>query len=248
MLRRKNIIITLALCVAVLVSTINVVQPSYAKAKKSNTAARVMQSLQSKKINKITIMKNGKRVKITNPYRIKTIQRTLKRSKFVRRKKFDGLKGWIYTVTAQKKNGKSVKITIIDDTLIRIHGKVYKVKKLDLKKVKYCYHHGNITPILQNNSIKSMTVQFHDQTIEITEPEKVERAKKCFQDNKFQRIRNDGAKGWIYRINAKDKDGKSVQEITLISETRLLIDQRLYEGKKVDLDSLDELFGINRYE
>lgn len=251
MLKRKNniIIIVLGLCIAVLLSaSISVVQPSYAKTRKNNTAAQVMRSLQSKKINKITIMQNGKKTRVTNSYRIKTIQRTLKRSKFVRKKKLDGLKGWIYTVVAKKKNGKSVKITIINKNLVRIHGKVYKVKTLNLKKLKYCYCYGNVTPVLENKRIKSLTVQFRDKTTEITDPDKVKKTREIFKKNNFQRIRNDGAKGWIYRIKAKDKDGKVVQEIILVSKTKLLIGQRLYKGEKIDIGSLDELFEINRVE
>lgn len=250
MTKRKSTVIAFVLSAAVLMSTfIGTLQSTYAKTHKNkNKAERVMQSFQSKETSKITIMQNGKKTKITNPYRIKAIQKALKRNKCVRRKKSDSLKGWIYTVTLKKKNGKSIKISIISDKLIRIRGKVYKVKSLNLKKLKYCYRYGNITPILENNRIESFTVQFRDRVVEITDPEKVAKTKELFKENKFQRIKNDGVKGWIYRITAKDKDNNVVQEIILINETRLLIGQKLYNGKRVDIDALDKILEINRYE
>lgn len=244
MLKRKNIIVVLAAYVTVFVSVfMGSTQCAYAK---NNEPMKVMQSLQSKEIKKITLMKNGKKTTLTNSYRIKIVQNTLDRSKLIRRKNKDSLKGWTYIVRAKKSNGKTLKIEVINDKLIRIRGKVYKVRKLDLRKLNYCYKNGNLTPILQSNQINSLTVQFQDQTVEIVNPEKVEKTRKIFKNNKFQRIKNNGEKGWIYRIKGKDKDGKIVQEILLVNETRVLCGSHLYKGKKVDINSLDELFGIKR--
>lgn len=66
-------------------------------------------------------------------------------------------------------------------------------------------------------------------------------------DSKARRDKkSDDRKGWIYRIDAFDNNGKAITSVTVISDTMIRIGEKVYTCDKIDISKLDELTKIDR--
>lgn len=206
-----------------------------------------IEKMQSDRVKKITIQFHNKEKKVSNRYRVKSLKKILNSKYYIRTPKKDSGKGWIYTIRGNSRKGKNIsKVTIVDANHISINGKTYKVEKLNLKKIGYCFKNGNKTPILSSEKIKTVTVQFQGKYRNIKSKNKIKKLKKMFVNTKFVQTKNATGKGWIYRIKAKNIKGKVLEDITILDKNHISYMDDTYKCK-INLKRLDKLFGVNRY-
>ncbi|MGI6212375.1 MAG: hypothetical protein ACOYJJ_07330 [Anaerovoracaceae bacterium] len=211
----------------------------------STHAEKEMHCLHSSSVCRIVIRHKKHNCKITNTYRIHTVQRILNRSRLVRCKKYDHSGGWKYCVKAKTTKSSKACVYVIDKKHIRISGKAYRIKSINMPKLNYCYHHGNYTPILQSRSIKKIRLQCKGHNTVVRSKSKIRRVQKTFCGKKFQRVRDNGANGCIYKITAYNSKEKALCHVKLISKKSLRTNNACYKGKAVNLKTLNKISGID---
>lgn len=241
----KRVLLAFAVAITLIFSTISVFAT-----KNSNSnfiTPPVVKKMQANEVKQITIQFHGKEKKITNKYRIKSMKKLLKSKYYIRTPKRDAGKGWIYTIRGKSSKGKTLsKITVVDAKHVSISGKTYAVVKLDLKKIRYYFKNGNKTSLLSSKKIKSLNIQFHGKYRNTRSKNKIKKIKKIFSQAKIAQTKNTTGKGWIYRIKAKNKKGKVLEEILVIDKNHIIYMGDTYKCK-LNLKKLDKLFKINRF-
>jgi V8-like Glu-specific endopeptidase len=227
---------TAAAVIALIMAISAAVQITYADSAVKGSAEDVMRAMQSADVKSVTMTHNGKKTKITNRWRIRTVQKLIDRDDLVRVRKEDSLKGWIYSIKTRENSGKTAEMTVVSATRVRINGKVYRSKRLDLRKLAYCWEHGNYTPVLQSSRTAKIEVRHRKKAVQA-----------LFRNRKFRRVKDLKEKGWIYVIRAKDSSGRTISSVTLVDKNTVIMNGRTYSGYSVDLDKLDSIFGIDRF-
>jgi 3,4-dihydroxy-2-butanone 4-phosphate synthase len=223
------------------------VQITYADSAVKGSAEDVMRAMQSADVKSVTMTHNGKKTKITNRWRIRTVQKLIDRDDLVRVRKEDSLKGWIYSIKTRENSGKTAEMTVVSATRVRINGKVYRSKRLDLRKLAYCWEHGNYTPVLQSSRTAKIEVRHRKKVVSSTDKATIRTVQALFRNRKFRRVKDLKEKGWIYVIRAKDSSGRTISSVTLVDKNTVIMNGRTYSGYSVDLDKLDSIFGIDRF-
>ncbi|MGN0710089.1 MAG: hypothetical protein ACI4LM_07600, partial [Anaerovoracaceae bacterium] len=180
-------------------------------------------------------------------WRIRTVQKLIDRDDLVRVRKEDSLKGWIYSIKTRENSGKTAEMTVVSATRVRINGKVYRSKRLDLRKLAYCWEHGNYTPVLQSSRTAKIEVRHRKKVVSSTDKATIRTVQALFRNRKFQRVKDLQEKGWIYVIKAKDSSGRTISSVTLVDKNTVIMNGRTYSGYSVGLDKLDSIFGIDRF-
>lgn len=105
---------------------------------------------------------------------------------------------------------------------------------------------SDITVLKDIKEIKSFEVQYKNDNVKITDSDTVKEMTELL-DGKARRDKNsDDRKGWIYRIDAFDNNGKAITSVTVISDTMIRIGEKVYTCDKIDISKLDELTEIDR--
>ena len=82
--------------------------------------------------------------------------------------------------------------------------------------------------------------------MKITDSDKVKEMTELLDGKARRNKKSDDRKGWIYRIDAFDNDGKAITSVTVISDTMIMIGEKAYTCDKIDISKLDKLTGIDR--
>lgn len=89
----------------------------------------------NEKIDCFIIRFKEESVKITGDDEIDAIYNMLD-EKVKRDKSLDDIKGWIYEITAMDSSDNKLEtLLVLDDTTIRLNGKTYSCKKIDISKI-----------------------------------------------------------------------------------------------------------------
>lgn len=241
----KKILLVIIMTIALIISTVY----AFATSNSDDNAEAVssVKKMQSDEVKKITVQFHDKEKKISNKYRIKSLKKLFNSKYYIRTPQKDTGKGWIYTIRGKSKNGKVIsKITIVDAKHISISGKTYKVAKLNLKKFRYYFKNGNKTPIFSSKKIRSVNIQFQGKYKNIKNKNKIKKLKKIFSHAKIVQTKNIAGKGWIYRIRAKNKKGKVLEDVIILDKNHISYMDDTYKCK-INLKKLDKLFKMNRY-
>lgn len=105
---------------------------------------------------------------------------------------------------------------------------------------------SDITVLKDNKEIKSFEVQYKNDNVKITDSDTVKAMTELLDVKARRDKKSDGRKGWIYRIDAYDNDGKAITSVTVISNTMIRIGEKVYTCDKIDISKLEELTGIDR--
>ena len=105
---------------------------------------------------------------------------------------------------------------------------------------------SDITVLKDIKEIKSFEVQYKNDNVKITDSDTVKEMTELLDGKARRDKKPDDRKGWIYRIDAFDNNGKAITSVTVISDTMIRIGERVYTCDKIDISKLDELTEIDR--
>ena len=91
-----------------------------------------------------------------------------------------------------------------------------------------------------------MNIQFQGKYKNIKNKNKIKKLKKIFSHAKIVQTKNIAGKGWIYRIRAKNKKGKVLEDVIILDKNHISYMDDTYKCK-INLKKLDKLFKMNRY-
>lgn len=105
---------------------------------------------------------------------------------------------------------------------------------------------SDITVLKDIKEIKSFEVQYKNDNVKITDSDTVKEMTELLDSKARRYKKSDDRKGWIYRIDAFDNNGKAITSVTVISDTMIRIGEKVYTCDKIDISKLDELTEIDR--
>ena len=100
--------------------------------------------------------------------------------------------------------------------------------------------------VLENSKIDHLSIKFKKVISKISDNREIELVKEMLGGDLERNKELDGKKGWIYKINANDKDDNELEEVYIVDETTVMINEKAYTCSKIDLSKLDKISGIVR--
>lgn len=105
-----------------------------------------------------------------------------------------------------------------------------------------------LSSIISNKDIVKVTIQFHDNYVDITDKDDVEQILQMFSDNeKSNDNETKDDKGWIYNLSCYDKNDKEKAQICVLSENSIKCKDEIYTCKYLSLTTIDNISKIDRY-
>lgn len=103
------------------------------------------------------------------------------------------------------------------------------------------------TSNLLGDDIKKITLQFQRNNSEIDSKEKIKEITAMFTPYHLEPNSDlQNTKGWIYILRTFDEDNNPLSEITILNETTIRFNNKIYTCDNLSLSLLDEIFGIDR--
>lgn len=106
-----------------------------------------------------------------------------------------------------------------------------------------------ILPVVNNEDTVKITIQFHDNYVDITDKDDIEQIMQMFSDNKEN---NDeqlkGSKGWIYNLSFYDKKDNEIALVSVLDENNVRFEDKIYTCKNLSLTTIDKISEIDRYK
>lgn len=98
--------------------------------------------------------------------------------------------------------------------------------------------------VVDTAKVKSVEVKFKTESVTL-ESDKAKELTKAIDDAKLKSKDGDIPKGWVYQITiVHDNGDKDV--LTIVDDTTLVYNDKLYSGSGITLELLDRLSGIKR--
>ncbi len=100
---------------------------------------------------------------------------------------------------------------------------------------------------LLGDDIQKISLQFQKNNSEIDSYDKIKEITAMF--NSYHLDSNSDlqdAKGWIYILRTFDKNNNVLTEITILNESTIRFDNKIYTCDNLSLSLLDEIFDIDR--
>lgn len=98
--------------------------------------------------------------------------------------------------------------------------------------------------VVDTAKVKSVEVKFKTESVTL-ESDKAEELTKAIDDAKLKSKDGDIPKGWVYQITiVHDNGDKDV--LSIVDDTTLVYNDKLYSGSGITLELLDRLSGIKR--
>ncbi len=98
--------------------------------------------------------------------------------------------------------------------------------------------------VVDTAKVKSVEVRFKTESVTL-ESDKAKELTKAIDDAKLKSKDGDIPKGWVYQITiVHDNGDKDV--LTIVDDTTLVYNDKLYSGSGITLELLDRLSGIKR--
>lgn len=106
-----------------------------------------------------------------------------------------------------------------------------------------------ILPVVNNEDTVKITIQFHDNYVDITDKDDIEQIMQMFSDNKG----NDdeqlkGSKGWIYNLSFYDKKDNEIALVSVLDENNVRFEDKIYTCNNLSLTTIDKISEIDRYK
>lgn len=105
-----------------------------------------------------------------------------------------------------------------------------------------------ILPMVNDKDTVKITVQFHDNYVDVTDKDDIEQILQMFSDNK----ENDdeqlkGSKGWIYNLSFYDKKDNKIALVSVLDENNVRFEDKIYTCNNLSLTTIDKISEIDRY-